>query len=55
MTTGCVDDAFPAILYSSDDMGDSWNVEFQLDADPPTLPDADGNYPVAIPGVTEFV
>ncbi len=29
--------------------------EYRLDAEPPTLPDAEGHYPVAIPGVTKFV
>ena len=29
-------------------------VRFAFDADPPALPDKDGNYPIAIPGVTPF-
>jgi predicted dehydrogenase len=28
---------------------------YALDADPPTLPDADGNYPMPVPGVSRFV
>jgi len=28
---------------------------YALDADPPTLPDAQGNYPVAMPGVTKVI
>ncbi len=28
---------------------------YSFDADPPIMPDADGNYPIAIPGVTKFV
>lgn len=27
---------------------------YSLDADPPTMPDEDGNYPVAVPGLTKF-
>lgn len=30
-------------------------ASYALDADPPTVPDADGKYPIAIPGVTKFV
>ncbi len=30
-------------------------AEYSWDADPPTLPDADGRYPVAMPGKTKFV
>jgi myo-inositol 2-dehydrogenase / D-chiro-inositol 1-dehydrogenase len=29
--------------------------EFSWDADPPTLPDSDGRYPVAVPGVTQVL
>jgi predicted dehydrogenase len=28
---------------------------YAWDADPPILPDAEGNYPVAVPGVTKFI
>ncbi len=28
---------------------------YAWDAEPPILPDKDGNYPIAIPGVTKFV
>ncbi len=28
---------------------------YAFDAEPPTLPGPDGNYPVAMPGVTRFV
>ena len=28
---------------------------YSFDADPPTMPDADGKYPVAVPGVTKYV
>ena len=28
---------------------------YSFDADPPTLPDQDGNYPVAVPGLTKFI
>jgi len=27
---------------------------YVLDADPPTKPGSDGNYPIAVPGVTKF-
>ena len=27
---------------------------YALDADPPTMPDADGRYPMPVPGVTKF-
>jgi len=29
--------------------------EYRLDAEPPTLPDAEGNYPISSPGMTPFV
>ncbi|NLF09554.1 MAG: Gfo/Idh/MocA family oxidoreductase [Pirellulaceae bacterium] len=29
--------------------------EYSLDSTPPVLPDADGNYPISLPGVTKFV
>jgi len=28
--------------------------QYALDAEPPTKPDADGNYPMPTPGVTKF-
>jgi hypothetical protein len=28
---------------------------YAWDADPPILPDAEGNYPVAVPGITKFI
>ena len=30
-------------------------AEYAWDADPPCLPDSDGQYPMAVPGVTPFV
>ncbi len=27
---------------------------YAFDADPPTMPGPDGNYPIAVPGVTRF-
>ena len=30
-------------------------AQYTFDADPPTLPDKDGRYPIAMPGVTKFV
>ncbi len=30
-------------------------TSYAWDAEPPTMPDADGNYPVAVPGVTQFI
>ncbi len=39
-------------LNSKEDLSPS---RYALDADPPIMPDADGRYPIAIPGVTKFV
>ena len=30
-------------------------AQYTWDADPPCLPDKDGQYPIAVPGVTKFV
>jgi len=39
-------------INSSEDLSPA---SYSWDADPPILPDEDGNYPIAVPGVTKFV